>query len=179
MISRGEPGESHVDVALSDAANGVADLLSVQLQVRCWSEEDWRGVAEELSAFTGDAVNPETMAWASQSIGIHVSPAACAELTELGSAADTVDERSARPLVAFAHELAYLFGISDDAIAECWGMQTAGDVALALGATRTDARALGRLHWARVFAQLPVELRSPDCRSGGRFDLDPARPAWP
>ena len=178
LIPKGVPGESHVDVSLSDAANQLVDLLRVQLQVRCWSEDDWPEIVEELGAFTNGQVTTETMAWASHSIGVHVSPAACTKLGDIAAGDVIVDEASARPLVAFARELGRLLGYRVEAFAECWAMQAADDVARAIGASPTDARALGRLYWERVFPELPSELRSSECRPGGQFDFDPGK-AWP
>lgn len=178
LIASGVPGESRVDVGLSDAANRFVQLVTFRLQVRCWSEEDWPDVVEELSAFTDGAVTIETVAWPSYLVGVHLSPWACTKLKELESDY-AVEEDSARALVAFARALALFYGVRNEGRAECWAMQAADDVARALGVSRGDARALGRLYWERVFRKLPAELRSRECRSGGQFDIDPARSRWP
>jgi hypothetical protein len=82
-------------------------------------------------------------------------------------------------IVTLAHESWHLRGIVDEARTQCYAVQTAEAVAIALGVPPREAHALA----ARVAiddARAPHgEYHSPACRPGGPYDLRPTTPDWP
>jgi hypothetical protein len=66
--------------------------------------------------------------------------------------------------------------------AECFGLQNIARVALGLGAAEDDARSLARYYAETVYPgreSSSPDYWSPECRSGGALDLEPATPDWP
>jgi hypothetical protein len=82
-------------------------------------------------------------------------------------------------IVTLSHEAWHLRGVVDEAQTQCYAVQTAEAVALALGVSPPDARVIA----ARVAldeARAPRgEYHSPACRPGGAYDLRPGTPDWP
>lgn len=66
--------------------------------------------------------------------------------------------------------------------AECFGLQNIARVALGLGAAEDDARSLARYYAETAYPgrqSCSPDYWSPECRSGGALDLEPATPDWP
>lgn len=82
-------------------------------------------------------------------------------------------------LEVFTHEAMHLFGIRDEALAECYGMQLLPWFVWKLGATTDFAREIGNDYWAMVYPLNSPEYSSADCRDGGPLDLNPGNSAWP
>lgn len=80
---------------------------------------------------------------------------------------------------ALAHESFHLAGVMDEAAATCYGLQATGVVASSLGATPDYAQTLEDYTFWNVRPPVDGGYFSPDCRDGGRFDLDPASSRWP
>lgn len=78
-----------------------------------------------------------------------------------------------------AHEAEHAAGNWDEAAAECYGLQRAADLAVALGATRAYAEGLADTNWDEVHPFLTEEYQSPECREGGALDLNPTSSDWP
>ena len=78
-----------------------------------------------------------------------------------------------------AHEAVHLRGVRNEAVTECTSVQLTAETARRLGASREEAQALAMLYWEEVYPLLPRSYRSPECRDGGRLDLNPDSPAWP
>ena len=78
-----------------------------------------------------------------------------------------------------AHEAIHLRGWTDEALAECYGVQYTADVARTLGATSTQAQRLAEFYWRMVYPEMPDEYRTPDCVDGGRLDLHKDSDVWP
>ena len=58
-------------------------------------------------------------------------------------------------------------------------MQLDEELAVALGATREQARALAQRYWREVFPRMPNEYRAVDCFEGGPLDASPDDGLWP
>jgi hypothetical protein len=82
-------------------------------------------------------------------------------------------------VAAFAHDLEHLAGARAEAVVECRGMQEIDSVAGLLGAPRPLARGLAQLYWTQIYPRNPPAYRSPECRDGGRLDLDRMLDLWP
>jgi hypothetical protein len=78
-----------------------------------------------------------------------------------------------------AHEAWHLAGYRDEAVAECYALQSTTYVAERLGAPPALARGVTVNAAERLYPTLPPEYRTPLCRDGGPLDLRPAAPIWP
>ena len=79
-----------------------------------------------------------------------------------------------------AHEAFHLRGILDEALTECYAMQSLAQTAERLGAAPGQAHGLAVLHWESSPTEKPEQYQVPaGCADGGRHDLRKADPAWP
>jgi hypothetical protein len=78
-----------------------------------------------------------------------------------------------------SHEAWHLAGVRDEAVTQCYALQTNADTAMRLGANEADARAIAGFILREVQPALPADYRSGDCYEGGPLDLHPHRPSWP
>jgi len=78
-----------------------------------------------------------------------------------------------------AHEAQHLRGISNEAIAECYGLQVTADAAVRLGIDPLRARELQAWIYTRGYPNEPDEYRTSACRDGGPLDLRPAAAVFP
>jgi hypothetical protein len=78
-----------------------------------------------------------------------------------------------------SHEAWHLAGERDEAVAQCYALQTNANTAIRLGATPDEARAVADFVVRRVQPMLPAEYRSNGCHDNGPLDLNPARVGWP
>jgi hypothetical protein len=89
------------------------------------------------------------------------------------------DFRAIQSLLVLAHEAFHMKGYRDEAVTECYALQTVPPLAERLGATPGEASAVARFALANVHSQLPGSYHSPECRDGGALDLRPADPVFP
>jgi hypothetical protein len=82
-------------------------------------------------------------------------------------------------IVTLAHESWHLRGITGEAEAQCYAIQTVEQVALRLGVSRQNAHVIAV--WVALDdAASPVgDYHSAECRPGGRYDRHPETPDWP
>jgi hypothetical protein len=93
-------------------------------------------------------------------------------------ACDTGVFAASQAITVLAHESRHLSGIRDEAVTQCYGMQSVPRLARALGATPQDAQALAVLEYVVGYRRMPPGYRSAECRPHGKLDLTPdAR--WP
>jgi len=78
-----------------------------------------------------------------------------------------------------SHEAWHLAGVRDEAVTQCYALQTNADTAMRLGARRDDAKAIASYIVREVQPVLPPDYRSRDCFDGGPLDLRPERVSWP
>lgn len=78
-----------------------------------------------------------------------------------------------------AHESVHARGITDEAVATCWGRQRIADVLAGLGADLTYARSVQAVEGLILRLGLPPNYYSPDCRADGPLDLTPGDGRWP
>jgi len=95
------------------------------------------------------------------------------------SSCDASVVNDAIALDVLAHESWHLEGNQNEAVTECYALQTVGFVATKLGSDNVQARGLARLVHLLVYPQMPDEYRSDECRDGGALDLRPDSSAWP
>ena len=170
---------SHIDPALGRVA---ARLAGRPVRVRCWYEADWSRLDAESAALSGHGPNPGDAGWTE--VGgsdIDIQAETCGELESLRErphASRVRSEVAADAVRILAHESQHAAGVSDEAIAECYGLQHVAEVAIDLGASSPDAAGLARTAWA-AYPLEPSDYRSADCRDGGPLDLRPDDPHWP
>jgi hypothetical protein len=186
--SAGRAVESGLDQELGRVAS---KLVGLRVQVRCWSPKDWRAQTAALTrgyvalGHRGPSPYGPWSAFASPELSwIHLSPEVCAELRRLAReriplARAEWPDALAWAVAALAHEAYHVAGIRDEAVAECYGMQSIARAARLLGRSDADARSL-TFRYLKVWRSgLPSSYRSPECRSGGLLDLDPDSREWP
>ena len=172
-VRRG-PGGSRIDPRYGAAADVVAHG---DVEVRCWSEGDWRLVRSVQAALADEAfidvwgfVTP-----ALRRVSLH--PRTCAGLDLLtyrgarprgGPAARAI----ARGVLTLAHEAEHIVTGRSEAVSECYALQKLRIVAVALGADRAYAERLTRIAWRRLYPENEDEYRTKRCRDGGPLDLN-------
>lgn len=145
--------------------------------VACWNAADWAILAKAFDdSATGAYVDPAKP----RQIGL--APSICSRL-------DLIRYRKPRPpaatgtavaVLAFARAIMLSRGYVDKRQATCYALQTVPDTAALLGADTAYADRLGLLA-AKWYGPktLPRGSWSPQCRDGGKLDLDPAARHWP
>jgi hypothetical protein len=175
----GLSGISRIDPALTAAA---VDLVARDVEVRCWSPDDWERLVDELTAYTaGELTIDNTGAFASpESARVHFQAADCDALVDLAAGREVDHEDGRWALVAFTHELQHLVSEqSGEAATECAALQTAERVGVLLGIPAATSRRLLVDYLEHDYADLPDEYRSPACHDGGELDLHPGSARWP
>ena len=175
----GLEGVSRVDPELTAAA---VSLVARDVEVRCWSPDDWERLVDELTAYTaGELTIENTAAFASpESARVHLQLADCDALVDVAAGREVDDEGARSSLVAFTHELQHLVSEqSGEAATECAALQTAERVGGLLGIPAATSRRLVLDYLDEDYADLPDEYRSPACHDGGALDLHPGSARWP
>ena len=103
----------------------------------------------------------------------------CKDLRTFAKEHDVTSHDQVFALHTLAHEAWHLAGVTSEALAECYSMQTAALVAERLGADPTAAQAAGRYAYEQIWPNMPDEYRTSGCNDGGRYDLRPGTPVWP
>jgi hypothetical protein len=181
---------SRIDLGLGRAATIVADA---EVEVRCWSRSDWRTVKREAEIYSGKPFGAGVVGFVVDAGVVNLRPYICFDLAKLrwGACGKLFCDEDYRPeqlkprmrlaaaVVTLAHEVQHAVGVSDEAAAECFGMQRAAFAARTLDVERAYAKALARDYYYFVYPNLPRVYHSSACRPGGKLDLNPKRPDWP
>jgi hypothetical protein len=177
----GASEESHVNPDLGPVADSLGENLATATEVRCWSDKDWPGILDELSAYYGDRPHGELLGFASPDlVRINLAPSICADLNELlYDEPERLDDDHALAVLALAHEAMHVAWVDDEAEATCYAVQEAERVARRLGLSRPEARTLARLAWTDSYRELPRDYQSSECADGRTLDTDPDSHAWP
>ena len=82
-------------------------------------------------------------------------------------------------VVTLAHESWHLRGVTDEAMTQCYAIQTVEQVARRLGVSPQNAHVIAV--WVALDdAAAPVgQYHSPECHPGGEYDRHPETPDWP
>ncbi len=180
-VIAGEAEQSRLDPRFGRVASALAGK---QLEIRCWSDADWRHLTREESSYTHGKLGASTLGFAG--IGgtrVNLGPAVCAGLDDLAyKRAHPTDEGGqlmlAAAVVTLSHEPQRSIGIAEESVAECNAIQLANGTAIKLGASPAYAAALVRTYWRHYGEELPA-YRSSECRKGGKLDLGRADSIWP
>ena len=172
---------SRVEPRFSRAASRVAEK---DVEVRCWSERDWRRLMVEEDAYTRGKVNQSVLGFASAGGSrLSLAPSTCRDLARLAYAGDRPAAGNRRLMLALAvvtlaHESVHLAGVADEPTAECHGIQLSERAALALGVKPAFADALKDAYWGH-YGAIPAVYRSRECRDGGKLDLRASTSKFP
>ena len=112
----------------------------------------------------------------------YLTPERCHDLYRLAFKDDVSFSQTARAIAVLAHEAWHLRGIRDEAVTECYALQSGVQLGQRLGLSEETARQMMRQQLAEnaLRARGSVEyLVTPECRDGGRLDLDPRTSAFP
>jgi hypothetical protein len=87
--------------------------------------------------------------------------------------------RAVSGVVTLAHESWHLRGITDEAITQCYAIQTVEQVARRLDVSAQNAHVIA-VWVALADAAAPTgQYHSLECRPGGQYDRHPETPDWP
>jgi hypothetical protein len=139
--------------------------------IRCDEAGDYVGAVQHAD---GVAAVGGTLAY--------LTPERCLDLYRLAFKGEIRSNQTGRALAVLAHEAWHLRGVSDEGTTECYALQSGREIGQRLGLSAKRAREL----MDRQLAQNALRSRAspayrvpPDCRDGGRLDLDPASTQFP
>lgn len=180
-VFAGQRLASHIDPRLSRTAS---ELTGRHVEVRCWSPSDWKKRASEVRRYAPGRVDVHSPWSGYLSLDrkrANFGPNVCGRLAVLAydrEGPSTYDDSwwLSWSLSLFAHVIR---PSASRPVAECRAMQEIRRTGVALGLDSPVGERLSRLYWTDVYPRENAKYRSPDCRPGGKLDLDPADPAWP
>jgi hypothetical protein len=145
--------------------------------VFCWSESDWARLTPKSK--TTIAFGYVEFRSPRQ---INLAPNVCAVLDRIHyqHQQPPITPAIAFGLVTFTHEMFHTLGVTNEAAAQCYGMQVADQASRLLGAGATYGERVAQLAW-RLYGPrvlLPQYL-SRECHDGGKLDLFPKSHVWP
>jgi hypothetical protein len=109
-----------------------------------------------------------------------LTPERCLDLYRLAFKGEVTSSQTARALAVLAHEAWHLRGVRDEGTTECYALQVAVEIGQRLGLSEDRARQLMRQQLVEnELRTSPEYLVPPDCRDGGRLDLNPDDSRFP
>jgi hypothetical protein len=112
----------------------------------------------------------------------YLTPERCLDLYRLAFEGDVTSSQTARAIAVLAHEAWHLRGEGDEGTTECYALQSGVELGRRLGLGEEDARRLMAQQLTENSGRgiATAEYRVlPECRDGGRLDLDPASSRFP
>jgi hypothetical protein len=89
-------------------------------------------------------------------------------------------EQTVDAVLTLTHESFHLKGETDEAVTQCYAVQTVASTSRRLGVAPSLADAIARYYLTRIEPRMPTEYQLPSgCQDGGKLDLAPDRPGWP
>jgi hypothetical protein len=152
----------------SEEASRVADK---PVTIRCDDSGDYVGAVQHAD---GVAVVGGDLAY--------LTPERCLDLYRLAFKDEVRSNRTGRALAVLAHEAWHLRGVSDEGTTECYALQTGVEIGERLGLSEDTAQRLMRQQLVdnELRGQASADyLIPPDCRDGGRLDLNPDSSRFP
>ncbi len=156
-------GDARADAVarFSDEASRIAEK---PVTIRCDESRDYVGLvqhADGVAAVGGDRA--------------YLTPERCHDLYRLAFEGEVTSSQTARALAVLAHEAWHLRGVSDEGTTECYALQSGVELGRRLGLSEGTARQMMRQRLAEnaLRSRGAFEyLVPPECRDGGRLDLD-------
>jgi hypothetical protein len=112
----------------------------------------------------------------------YLTPERCLDLYRLAFEGQVRPNRTARAVAVLAHEAWHLRGVSDEGTTECYALQSGVDLGRRLGLSADRAERLMERQLTENAARGRGSLEylvPPDCRDGGRLDLNPSSSRFP
>ena len=112
----------------------------------------------------------------------YLTPEICLDLYRLAFENELTGSQTGRALAVVAHEAWHLRGLSDEGTTECYALQSGVEIGRRLGLSEGTARQLMRQQLTEnaLRGRGSFEyLVPPECRDGGRLDLDPGSARFP
>jgi len=112
----------------------------------------------------------------------YLTPEICLDLYRLAFENELTGSQTGRALAVVAHEAWHLRGVSDEGTTECYALQSGVEIGRRLGLSEGTARQLMRQQLTEnaLRGRGSFEyLVPPECRDGGRLDLDPGSTRFP
>ena len=157
---------SRADTRLSALASHMADT---PVEVRCWSDADFKRVIGEKNAWTDDDEDADDLyGWLDEDNSrIHMLLSQCNTLVsirnkDVQSWSEESQIDAADSLDTLAHEIQH-FVLPDagEADVECAAFKKIGTIAQRLGANSAETALLARLYRSEVYPNAPDEYRKP------------------
>jgi hypothetical protein len=152
----------------SEEASRIAEK---PVRIRCDESGEYVGAvqhADGVAAVGGDLA--------------YLTPERCLDLYRLAFENESRGSQTGRALAVLAHEIWHLRGVRDEGTTECYGLQSGVELGRRLGLSEDTARQLMRQQLAENAGRSGATaeyLVPPECRDGGRLDLDPADASFP
>jgi hypothetical protein len=152
----------------SDEASRIAEK---PVTIRCDESRDYVGLvqhADGVAAVGGDRA--------------YLTPERCHDLYRLAFESEVTSSQTARALAVLAHEAWHLRGVGDEGTTECYALQSGVALGQRLGLSESTARQMMRQQLAENALRRRGAfeyLVPPECRDGGRLDLDPGDTRFP
>ena len=112
----------------------------------------------------------------------YLTPERCLDLYRLAFEDEVRGSQTGRALAVLGHETWHLRGVRDEGTTECYGLQSGVELGRRLGLSEDTARQLMRQQLAENAGRSGATaeyLVPPECRDGGRLDLDPGDSSFP
>ncbi len=152
-------------------SNEASFIAKKRVTVRCDEAGDYVGAvqhADGVALVGGDVA--------------YLTPERCLDLYRLGFKDEVRSSQTARALAVLAHEAWHLRGVSNEGVTECYALQSGVEIGRRFGLSEGTARQMMRQQLtenALHSRSSPEYLVPPDCRNGGRLDLNPDSPSFP
>jgi hypothetical protein len=111
----------------------------------------------------------------------YLVPDRCYHLYQLAFEGDVSFSQTARAVAVLAHEAWHLRGVRDEGTTECYALQSGVELGQRLGLSRDTARRMMRQQLVENAGRGAASeyVVGPDCRNGGRLDLNPQSSDFP
>jgi hypothetical protein len=152
-------------------SNEASRIVGRPVTIRC----------DESGAFVGAVQHSDGVAAIGGRLA-YLTPERCHDLYRLAFEDDVSFSQTARAIAVLAHEAWHLRGVRNEAVTECYALQSGVELGQRLGLSEKTARQMMRQQLAEnaLRARGSVEyLVTPECRDGGRLDLDQGTSAFP
>jgi hypothetical protein len=148
-----------------------SQIAAKPVRIRCDESGEYVGAvqhADGVAAVGGDLA--------------YLTPERCLDLYRLAFEDEVRGSQTGRALAVLGHETWHLRGVRDEGTTECYGLQSGVELGRRFGLSEDTARQLMRQQLAENAGRSGATaeyLVPPDCRDGGRLDLDPAGTRFP
>ena len=136
---------------------------------------------DEEGAFVGAIQHADGVATVGGELS-YLTPERCYDLYRLAFDGEVTFSQTARAIAVLAHESWHLRGVADEGTTECYALQSGVELGQRLGLSEGTARQMMRQQLAENAGRTGSSseyLVPPECKDGGRLDLDPESSDFP